>query len=539
VSEEKYAAVTSDRVTIVVPVYGDWPSLKSCVQSVIEHADPAQFDVLLVNDNGPDADEIEAGLRGLIYGQANIVYERNSTNLGFVQTCNRAVYDLDRSGNNVLLLNSDTRLTAGALQEMKAVLDLSPHHGAVCPRSNDATIATIPFFRRQANEPRSAERSIDVYTNTVSRLPRYYISPVAVGFCLLIRRSLIDEFGLFDEIFGKGYSEENDFCLRVNAFGYSSLIANHAFVYHEGSSSFGSAERARLDETHSVIVRERYPHYPASVVSFIQHDYSANDRFADLLSPHSDDLTRTVLIDLRGLDEPTGHEASRIAADLTAIANGNGNGNPTAVTTTVTVATRFLAIGNLELSSIGLQTIDPDRIEQVFDVGVALSLITSCAQLATYNRHCLRWLVMAREPEHLRSWVTRAAHPAASVAARLTLKHADVVLWESPEICSETERFLAINSGADTTAVLTASTASTADIARELHNLINRSSHETDSERIEKRNQEIGDIVKVDSAARREQERTTVASIESSRAYQISRKISKLVAPLRRLVRRH
>jgi GT2 family glycosyltransferase len=535
VSKANYLASTSGRVTIVVPVYGDWPSLKLCVQSVMEHADPAQFDVLLVNDNGPDADEIEAGLRGLIYGHANIRYERNATNLGFVQTCNRAVYDLDRSGNNVLLLNSDTRLTAGALQEMQAVLDLSPHHGAVCPRSNDATIATIPFFRRQANEPRSAERSIDVHSNTVSQLPRYYISPVAVGFCLLIRRSLIDEYELFDEIFGRGYSEENDFCLRVNAFGYSSLIANHAFVYHEGSSSFGPAERARLDEAHSAIVRERYPHYPASVVSFIHHDYSAADRFADLLSPHSDDLTRTVLIDLRDLDEPTGHEASRIAADLTAIAIAN----PTAVTTTITVATRFLTIGNLELSSIGLQTIDPDRIEQVFDVGVALSLITSCAQLATFNRHCLRWLIVAREPEHLRSWVTRTAHPAASVASRLTLKYADVALWESPEICSETEKFLAINSGADTTAVLTASTASTADIARELHNLINRSSHETDSERLEKRNQEIGDIVRVDSAARREQERTTVESIESSGAYQFSRKISKLVAPLRRLVRRH
>jgi GT2 family glycosyltransferase len=538
VSEEIFPAVASGRVTIVVPVYGDWSSLKSCVQSVIEHADPAQFDVLLVNDNGPDADEIEAGLRGLIYGHANIRYERNSTNLGFVQTCNRAVYDLDRSGNNVLLLNSDTRLTAGALQEMQAVLDLSPHHGAVCPRSNDATIATIPFFRRQANEPRSAERSIDVYTNTVSRLPRYYISPVAVGFCLLIRRSLIDEFGLFDEIFGKGYSEENDFCLRVNAFGYSSLIANHAFVYHEGSSSFGSAERARLDEAHSVIVRERYPHYPASVVSFIHHDYSATDRFADLLSPHSDDLTRTVLIDLRDLDEPTGHEASRIAADLTAIANANANANSTSMTTTITVATRFPTIGNLELSSVGLQTIDPDRIEQVFDVGVALSLITSCAQLATFNRHCLRWLVMARELEHLRSWATRAAHPAASVAARLTLKHANVVLWESPEICSETERFFAIDSDASDSAISKKSTASTADIARELHNLINRSSHETDSKRLEKRNQEIGDIVKVDSAARHEQERTTVASIESSGAYQFSRKISKLVAPLRRLVRR-
>jgi GT2 family glycosyltransferase len=526
VSKANYPASTSGRITIIVPVYGDWPSLKSCVQAVIEHTNPAQFDVLLVNDNGPDADEIEAGLRGLIYGHPNMRYERNATNLGFVQTCNRAVYDLDHSGNNVLLLNSDTRLTAGALQEMQAVLDLSPHHGAVCPRSNDATIATIPFFRRQANEPRSAERSIDVYTNTVSRLPRYYISPVAVGFCLLIRRSLIDNYGLFDEIFGKGYSEENDFCLRVNAFGYSSLIANHAFVYHEGSSSFGPAERARLDEAHSVIVRERYPHYPASVVSFIQHDYTSADRFADLLTPDFGDSDRTVLIDLRDLKEPMGHEASVIAANITAIAHA------AAATTKITVATRFHTIGDLGFSSLGIHAVDPDHIEQVFDVGITLSLTTNPQQLTALNRYCLRWLMVVLDLPELRSWATRATNPAAHLVARLAVKNADVVMWESAHAQTEIEDFLAVNERTGTMVL------STVGVIEELQRLLDPKSQKIDLPRLESRSREVGDVALVDEAARQQRETAALTLIMSSGSYRLARKIAAIGLRLRGFSRR-
>ena len=40
--------------------------------------------------------------------------------------------------------------------------------------------------------------------------------PTAVGFCMYIRRECLKEVGEFRaEVFGKGYGEENDFCLRA------------------------------------------------------------------------------------------------------------------------------------------------------------------------------------------------------------------------------------------------------------------------------------------------------------------------------------
>ena len=72
--------------------------------------------------------------------------------------------------------------------------------------------------------------------------------PTGVGFCMYIRRACLDEIGLFDaETFGRGYGEENDFCMRAAAAGWRNVLAGDVFVYHEGAVSF-SGERLALTE---------------------------------------------------------------------------------------------------------------------------------------------------------------------------------------------------------------------------------------------------------------------------------------------------
>ena len=38
-----------------------------------------------------------------------------------------------------------------------------------------------------------------------------------------------------DPVFGRGYSEEIDWCLRSHTMGYHSVLAPSCFVYHAGS----------------------------------------------------------------------------------------------------------------------------------------------------------------------------------------------------------------------------------------------------------------------------------------------------------------
>jgi O-antigen biosynthesis protein len=71
------------------------------------------------------------------------------------------------------------------------------------------------------------------------------------GFCMLIRRQVIETVGLFDEeTFGAGYGEENDFCIRARQKGWRLVAADDAYVFHHQSRSYGERRRklvARAD----------------------------------------------------------------------------------------------------------------------------------------------------------------------------------------------------------------------------------------------------------------------------------------------------
>ncbi len=41
-----------------------------------------------------------------------------------------------------------------------------------------------------------------------------------IGFCMVVKKSLIDEIGAFDEIFGMGNFEDTDFSMRAKKNGY-------------------------------------------------------------------------------------------------------------------------------------------------------------------------------------------------------------------------------------------------------------------------------------------------------------------------------
>jgi Flp pilus assembly protein TadD len=63
-----------------------------------------------------------------------------------------------------------------------------------------------------------------------------------VGVCMLMRRTMLEEIGLFDTRFGIGNFEDDDICLRARMAGYKVLWAKDAFVHHEGSRTFRSID---------------------------------------------------------------------------------------------------------------------------------------------------------------------------------------------------------------------------------------------------------------------------------------------------------
>ncbi len=191
----------------------------------------------------------------------------NEANIGFVRSCNRGLSRAANAKRHALLLNSDTIVFPGAFREMTRVADLDPMIGFVSPRSNNATIASLPVqveFRHQS--PAEAFAS---FRRLSAHLPEFHYVPTGVGFCLLVKQAILQEFGLLDEAYGAGYNEENDLVMRANRCGYRAVLANRAFVYHHGETSFSLAGRAELERHNARRLAERYPEYPRAVEAYV------------------------------------------------------------------------------------------------------------------------------------------------------------------------------------------------------------------------------------------------------------------------------
>ena len=257
------------RVSVIVPVYADWDSLSQCIDSLKRHVGYfSRYRVYFVNDCGPEADKLERKILAKIRGRRNFFYHRNPANMGFLKNCNHATFQLVDQASDVLLLNSDTIVTKGFIQQIQAVLYAEPKIAAVCPRSNAATIFSVPMVQDPTN-PVPADESYREYEARRATMQQYYLSPIAHGFCIMVRREVIDKYGLFDEVYGRGYGEENDFCMRVRREGWSCAVANWAYVFHMESRSFGSEERQKLVDEHEKILDERYPEYRQLVGDYV------------------------------------------------------------------------------------------------------------------------------------------------------------------------------------------------------------------------------------------------------------------------------
>lgn len=275
-------------VSVLIPVFGAPEVLRGCLESLAEHL-PAGCDVHILDDATPGGSI--AQLAGEYAGRIpTLRYVRRRENLGFVENCNQAMMELRDTGRDILLLNSDARITAGAIEELSAVLHLHEKHGAVSPRSNNATVFSVPVLEKL--EP---DESYEVWQRIREFLPRYHIVPTCVGFCILIRNIVLRHFGFFDPIFNPGYNEENDLMCRMNRHGFSSLAANQAFVFHLESATFGD-RRAALETRNRALLDARYPEYPRILDEHYRYLMDPVERFAVLWRKRK----KRILFDLHG-----------------------------------------------------------------------------------------------------------------------------------------------------------------------------------------------------------------------------------------------
>lgn len=249
-------------VDIIVCVHNALSDVQCCLEAVVRHTNQP-YSLVLVDDGS------ESETRDYLSEFTNTrgsVLLRNEEAKGYTRAANQGLQR--SSADYVVLLNSDTVVTAKWLDRLVACAESDPRIGLVGPLSNTASWQSIPEIESKRSDqsdwpanPLPAEMTIEEMGQLVARYSaRLYLPmPFLNGFCLLIRRELIEEIGYFDEeTFGAGYGEENDYALRTRKAGWLLALADDAYVYHAQSRSYSTEDRKRLAKQADILLAKKH-----------------------------------------------------------------------------------------------------------------------------------------------------------------------------------------------------------------------------------------------------------------------------------------
>ena len=246
-----------NKCDIIVPIYNAYDFVIKCIESVLKNTKFNGNKLILIDDKSPD-ERVLPMLKEYEKKYEFIEVLENEKNLGFVGTVNKG---MKYSKSDVLLLNSDTEVTFDWLKRISECAYSEKMIGTVTPLSNNATHVSVPIGLQENDLP--SNMSLDEYGKLVEMCAynENQQLPTAHGFCMFIKREVLDLIGYFDEeTFGKGYGEENDFSFRCLDYGYKNILCDNVIIYHKEKQSF-SEKREELIKVNLKKLHDRYPIY--------------------------------------------------------------------------------------------------------------------------------------------------------------------------------------------------------------------------------------------------------------------------------------
>jgi N-acetylglucosaminyl-diphospho-decaprenol L-rhamnosyltransferase len=236
------------QLAVLVVSYNTKDLLLACVQSIFESIQGIDIEVVVVDNASRDGSL--AALRSAFPGVTTL---SNSENRGFAAACNQAV--VITTSPFLLMLNSDARLTPGAFKALWECMHKLPRCAAAGCRMVNANGKGVTNTRNFLN---AFNQVLDPLGRTLRfnsrRFWRTY-RPILRGgpfdcsvdwidaSCLMLRRTALDQVGLFDEQFFM-YSEDEDLCFRFRAGGWCVCFSAEGCALHHGGKS---AERNRFN----------------------------------------------------------------------------------------------------------------------------------------------------------------------------------------------------------------------------------------------------------------------------------------------------
>jgi len=224
-------------VAMVIVSYNARADLERCLESL--HASPpsASHEIIVVDNQSSDG-SVDAATK---WPDVRII--QTGANLGFARATNIGIRA--SSATNLLLLNSDTVVPAGAIDRLLAELHRDADVAVVGPRLVDgAGRAELSYGRMIGPFNELRQKFLTRRPALVERLTRQRHAPDWVsGACLLVRRADAEAVGLLDERFFM-YTEDVDFCAAIKARGRRIVFTPEIEIVHLRGRSVSAAPAA-------------------------------------------------------------------------------------------------------------------------------------------------------------------------------------------------------------------------------------------------------------------------------------------------------
>ena len=214
------------RVDVVVLNWNGWQDTLACLAS-LARLDYPDFRLLVV-DNG-SSDESVAKISQAMPG---VELLQTGANLGFGGGCNAGMrHALAGDAEYVWLVNSDATVDAGALSDLVRVAEKTPAVGAVGS-------VLLEADQREVIQLWGGGR-----VNLWLGQSRHQTAPGALDFIsgasVLLRRTALDEVGLFDDQTYFMYWEDTDLAFRLRGAGWKLAVADKSRLWHKQSATLG------------------------------------------------------------------------------------------------------------------------------------------------------------------------------------------------------------------------------------------------------------------------------------------------------------
>ena len=233
--------------SVIIPVWNRCELTRDRLSAPAKTTNDVSWELIVVDNHSTDGTgEFLSSLGG------DVQILRNPENLGFAKACNQGARAA--RGKYLVFLNNDTVPQDGWLRALVGEVEGHPEVGIVGSKLlyQDGTIQHAGVvFDRAVGQPYHIYRGFSGDSAAVNQRREYQ---VVTGACMLVRRSIFENVGEFDEGFRNGY-EDVDLCLKVREKGYRVVYQPRSVLYHLESQTPG---RKLHDASNAKRLQERW-----------------------------------------------------------------------------------------------------------------------------------------------------------------------------------------------------------------------------------------------------------------------------------------